>query len=38
MPTVTKLRHIGITGQQPATTDQSATENVKTPITTTTAY
>ena len=38
MPTETQLRHIGITGQQPATMDQSAIENVNTPITIATAY
>ena len=38
MPTETQLRHISITGEQPATTDQSARKNVNTPITTATAY
>ena len=31
MPTETQLRHISITEEQPATTGQSATENVNTP-------
>ena len=34
MPTESQLWHIGITGEQLATTDQSTAENVNTPITT----